>query len=228
MEAAEQAALAADKALARSPASGGPDETPAARELLDRIRAARAAAREAADADQRRLDKEKVEKEAQDKQLQAQADAEALIAKGYAALKQGGTGAAVALAAQARQIIKDKLTPPGDKSKADELDGKAQRVAALYQAGGEALVKAKDQFIKWQLDDARKDCSKSIDDFDLAVEEGGKDNGQPARDLLAKIREEIDKKQALESLEADKRKAEAAVHELIQKGYFALRNGFPR
>lgn len=221
LDAAEEAAKAAERALARSPASGGPDETPAARRLLDRIKAARQAALQEAEARQRR---------------QALVDAEELISRGYGALKNGHVEDAMSLCRQARGILKKgEVTPADDTSqldalkRVDELERKARRVGELYTTGLEALGKAEREMSKSNLDAARKECTKSVDDFDLAIGEGGQDRGQAARNLLARIRQELDnRQQRAKSEAAEKRKAEAEVDELLRKGYFALRNGFPR
>jgi len=89
---------------------------------------------------------------------------------------------------EALGTIEAQLTPPGDTTKAQELADKAGRVQALYASGADALDNAKGLFSMKQYVQARAECEASIENFDKGVLEGGKDLGQPSRDLLQRIR----------------------------------------
>ena len=64
-------------------------------------------------------------------------------------------------------------------------------VCVVYQAGAEALDQAKLAFIRKNLSMSLHVCTESIRHYSLAVEQGGYDLGQPARDFLARIQNDM-------------------------------------
>jgi len=61
----------------------------------------------------------------------------------------------------------------------------------VYQAGAEALDQAKLAYIRKNLSMSSQVCTESIRQYSLAVEQGGYDLGQPARDFLARIQNDM-------------------------------------
>ena len=64
-------------------------------------------------------------------------------------------------------------------------------VRVVYQAGAEALDQAKLAFIRKNLSMSLHVCTESIRHYSLAVEQGGYDLGQPSRDFLARIQNDM-------------------------------------
>jgi len=64
-------------------------------------------------------------------------------------------------------------------------------VCVVYQAGAEALDQAKLAFIRKNLSMSLHLCNESIRHYSLAVEQGGYDLGQPPRDFLARIQNDM-------------------------------------
>ena len=129
-------------------------------------------------------------------------------------------------ASKATSIIEERLTPPGDKSKAGVLEGKAKLVAQLYASGAETLDNAKSLFVMKQYVQARSECETSIQAYDKAVLEGGKDLGQPSRDLLQRIRAEIAKIEEQNAKAAEEARKAAAQKVAAEKAKRSVLNRF--
>ena len=82
------------------------------------------------------------------------------------------------LSANLWAAIPAEMAPPINTQPADELEQKAERVAALYSGGAKALDSAKFAFIRKNLTLARLECLDSISSYRRAVGAGGYDLGQ--------------------------------------------------
>ena len=140
------------------------------------------------------------------------------VSAAVSALKLGDTDEALRLCAHAG---KRKGGKGSSQSEVQMLQQQIMLVQQLYSEGRDLLERAEALLDEGSFEAAHSTCLRSVFKFRQAVNEGGEDRGQPARDLLIYTEESIALKDGSPDKTAD------MVAALVSKGYAALKEGSP-